>query len=206
MASAVDAKILRRKIGSLWDDEVYADFAIIYGYEEEFVKPAHRAIICTRSRWFKNACKEHFKEGRTGTIKLTSDDPDVIEAALHFLYFAHYANISDPEDTRLTLHFQAKVYAFAEKILSTTLKNFVVKKVSEHLESAGGYDRTDFMEAVGVVYESTCWMHDVLRKRLVRQAEANRSWLFKGEELREMLEGVPAFAADLVYRGVKGAM
>lgn len=49
--------------------------------------PVHRSIIL-QSSWFSRALEGPFEEARTGTVRLLSEDPDVFEVYLHWLYRA----------------------------------------------------------------------------------------------------------------------
>jgi hypothetical protein len=61
---------------SLLEAGKYSDLTIICGPKKFAV---HRAIICSRSRFFDGACTHAFREAETGIIDLSDDDPEAVE-------------------------------------------------------------------------------------------------------------------------------
>lgn len=46
----------------------------------------HKAILCTRSEWFKKALMGHFKESATGIVTIEICSEDEVNLLLHYLY------------------------------------------------------------------------------------------------------------------------
>ncbi|KAF4946277.1 hypothetical protein FGADI_11303 [Fusarium gaditjirri] len=77
----------RRALGNLLKTGDYSDFVIICG---QSCHKVHKAIICSRSHFFKAACGSGFKEAQTGEIKLPDDDPFAVSMMIEYLYLQTY--------------------------------------------------------------------------------------------------------------------
>jgi BTB/POZ domain len=73
--------------GRFLESGEYSDFEVVCSGREFQV---HRIIICPRSSYFRNICKENFKEGITKRLELADEDPNVFQAVLTFLYTGIY--------------------------------------------------------------------------------------------------------------------
>lgn len=80
----------------LFEEEDYKDLTIICGSERIRV---HKALVCSRSDFFKAACKKGtFKEGQDSVIDLSADGegavgrhhPSVVRLMIEYLYTANY--------------------------------------------------------------------------------------------------------------------
>ncbi|KAK4232676.1 BTB/POZ protein, partial [Achaetomium macrosporum] len=74
-------------LSALFLSDKYSDMTITCGGRE---LKAHRAIVCSQSRFFDKAFSGGFSEAVTGVIDLPEDDPDVLERFLQFLYTGTY--------------------------------------------------------------------------------------------------------------------
>ncbi|KAJ5738831.1 hypothetical protein N7493_001986 [Penicillium malachiteum] len=76
-----------KTFGDFFLREEYSDMKIICG-DKTF--HAHRIVVCTNSKWFKNACESGFQDS-SGVIRLPDMDPLVFERVLEFLYKKEYS-------------------------------------------------------------------------------------------------------------------
>ncbi|KAG5659615.1 hypothetical protein KAF25_002174 [Fusarium avenaceum] len=61
----------------------YSDLTIICGDDRYEV---HKAIVCSRSPFFKRACDGNFEESQTSEVKLPDDDPVAVQMMIEYLY------------------------------------------------------------------------------------------------------------------------
>lgn len=59
---------------------MYSDLTIVCGAKRYQV---HRALLATRSSFFKGACRNAFIEAETGVINLSEDDAEAVEHMVH---------------------------------------------------------------------------------------------------------------------------
>ena len=64
----------------LFDSDVYADLTVVCNGKSWKV---HKAIVCSRSRFFDAAMKAPFREAETGVIDLSSDAQDAVDRMLY---------------------------------------------------------------------------------------------------------------------------
>ncbi|KAJ5614114.1 hypothetical protein N7528_007768 [Penicillium herquei] len=76
-----------KTFGDFFLREEYSDMKIICG-DRTF--PAHRIVVCTNSKWFKNACESGFQDS-SGVIRLQDMDPLIFQRVLEFLYKKEYS-------------------------------------------------------------------------------------------------------------------
>ncbi|KAF2417106.1 hypothetical protein EJ08DRAFT_703502 [Tothia fuscella] len=76
-ADIVVIKELKKALHDLNESKQYSDLVVVCGPDEYHV---HKAIICTRSKFFANAVQNgKWLEGETGRIILHKDDPECAE-------------------------------------------------------------------------------------------------------------------------------
>ncbi|KAI9665419.1 MAG: hypothetical protein M1831_001858 [Alyxoria varia] len=201
MATEEDYNLLKQQLNGLWNNDEYCDFTIICGSGGEYKKRVHRAVICTRSEWFKNACESDFEEGQICELELSEDYPAVVHALLEFLYLADYSS-----ETHIGLSnpvFHAEVYGIAERILLDPLKELVIKKMKSSLMD--DWSEVSFLDATRIVYDSTYKQDDKLRAMMAATAKEKMITLFSDdkENYRDTLEQLPGLAADLVIKLAK---
>lgn len=133
----------------------YSDFTVQCG---DRVWSVHRAILCSRSRYFKKVCSSgfkvrtsvgllggdksitqanvHFQESTDFKIAFTDEDPIMIEYMITYLYSLKY-----PRETRVLsnmaadLLFDVKMYAVAEKYDLSLLKTQAKRAFAKLLNS-----------------------------------------------------------------------
>ncbi|KAJ5865157.1 uncharacterized protein N7529_007073 [Penicillium soppii] len=93
----------------------YSDVTLVCG-EHEF--PAHRAILCSSSKYFLDVCNGNLKEASesSGKIQLDDHDPLFVKNALEFLYKGRYTEISVGllHPTKSIPFFHARMFAVAD--------------------------------------------------------------------------------------------
>ncbi|KAF2431361.1 hypothetical protein EJ08DRAFT_184804 [Tothia fuscella] len=130
---------------SIFDSGAYADATIRCGTREFKI---HKAIVCTQSEFFVNAFKQQaFKEGETVIITMNEDDPDIIAAALEFLYTSKY---SLPADDRSTMLFHLAIYEIADMVQNWELRALAENKFTTVARAY--WNKGDFPLAVQKVY------------------------------------------------------
>ncbi|RMJ09221.1 hypothetical protein CDV36_011168 [Fusarium kuroshium] len=83
------ATSIHASLSTLLHNEKFSDMTIRCGGREF---KAHRAIVCTQSKFFDRALSSNFKEAASRVVELPDDDPDVLERFLEFLYTGAYSD------------------------------------------------------------------------------------------------------------------
>ncbi|TLD36087.1 Leptomycin B resistance protein pmd1 [Venturia nashicola] len=105
-------------IADLLDSGEYSDMSITC---KQKVFKVHKAILCTRSSFFRNAMKNGtFTESETGNIDVSEDNPLAVEAVLRFVYQGSYSSLAENNEDAMILHTQ--VYNLAEMYAIKNLK------------------------------------------------------------------------------------
>ncbi|KAI0425897.1 BTB/POZ protein [Xylaria sp. FL1042] len=215
------SKELLTSFKQLYANGEYSDLIITcYGKQYQ----VHKAIVCPRSDFFAAACRGDMKEARTGIIDLPDDDPQIIDAMVHYFYHLDYNTPSthavkdddtiypstslfgkvaihqmethnvNDKDTDIVLH--AKVYSLAEKYFINGLKKLALEKFKVAVKGKLVLD--DFLEAAQEVYTSTPDSDRVLRNIVLKTLHANsRSWL-KEEGVQDLLRQLHTLTYDLL--------
>ncbi|MCJ1244620.1 hypothetical protein MMC30_001818 [Trapelia coarctata] len=148
----------------------YADFTVKCGNRTWGI---HRAIVCTRSFYFKRVCAGNFKvsplilpmplfnneaelnakEAMQSSITLEDDDPAFVGGMLEYLYTMVYPSVASVFRKSDDLVFDARMYAIADKYDLPDLKRKVqeafVLLLPNHTEDVL------FAEVARAVYELT---------------------------------------------------
>lgn len=141
------------------------------------------------------------QEGKEGTITLKEDDPQVIDAMLHWFYEFDYGTSQDNE---CPLVLDLRVHAAAEKYLLPNLKRLAATKFEQRAEKE--WQSTDFACAIMEVYGGFVDVDDALRQTIVRIVKDHRWELFdpaKGHEsFKTMLIDIPVFGRDVLIASI----
>ncbi|KAI7199950.1 hypothetical protein D0869_05298 [Hortaea werneckii] len=158
---------------------------------------AHKFLLCAQSEWFRKACAGPWKEGKEGTITLKEDDPQVIEAMLHWFYEYDYVT---PQDQERPLVLDLEVYIAAEKYLLPNLKRLAATKFEQRAEKDWKSNR--FVGAIFGAYNCLPESDRVLKQKIARIVSKHRIDLFhpvKGSETFKVLAvKVPEFGRDVL--------
>ncbi|KAK3334164.1 hypothetical protein B0T19DRAFT_484060 [Cercophora scortea] len=86
-------KELMGSLHKLFENGLYSDLTIKCGPDEYKV---HKAIVSTRSKFFKACDNDFFVEGRTGVVELREVDPVAVKLMVHFFYHLDYPHQDPP--------------------------------------------------------------------------------------------------------------
>ncbi|KAI7182969.1 hypothetical protein KC363_g8480 [Hortaea werneckii] len=178
-----------------FDSPKHADLTIICQGRQW---KAHKVLLCAQSEWFEKSCAGCWKEGKEGTITLKEDDPQVIDAMLHWFYEFDYGTSPGNE---CPLVLDLRVHAAAEKYLLPNLKRLAATKFELRAEKE--WQSTDFACAIKEVYDcDPLNVDDDLRQKIVRIVNDHRSELFdaaKGHEMfKDIAVDIPEFGRDVL--------
>lgn len=122
----------------------YADLEIV---RQERTWKVHKFCLCAQSEFFPRACSGNFMEGMESKIHLDDNDPEVVDAFIHYLYNFDYS------DGFSAIVLDVRVYVIADKYFVAPLKDLAARKFEE---GAKAWRNTRaFADAVAEVYQST---------------------------------------------------
>lgn len=101
----------------------------------------HKYLLCSKSPFFEAACKEEWREGRTGTVALPNDDPNIFTLLLEIMYAGEL--LASEEYTAEQL---IDLYIFADKVQMITSANMAFNALHTFLQ--GNYLTTVAVEKV----------------------------------------------------------
>ncbi|QDS69510.1 hypothetical protein FKW77_007081 [Venturia effusa] len=155
----------------LLDSGEYSDMSVTC---KQKTFKVHKAVVCTRSRFFRNAMKNgtfkvsdegnlhpstlllHFlrqsneTESETGKIDLSDDDPLAVEAVLRFVYQGSYSALAKDKEDAMVLH--TRVYNLADMY---DIKNLKAVAASEFKKLANkNFKLPAFPLAIKEIYEN----------------------------------------------------
>ncbi|KAI7152919.1 hypothetical protein KC349_g8698 [Hortaea werneckii] len=177
-----------------FDSPKHADLTIIC---QDRQWKAHKVLLCAQSEWFQKACAEPWKEGKESTITFTEDEPEVVDAMLHWFYEFDYG-ISQKNKYPLVLDL--RVHVAAQKYLLPNLKHLAATKFEQRAEKE--WQSEDFACAIMEVYDGHLHIDDALKQTIVRIANDHRSQLFVAAKDHEMYKAmvveIPIFGVDVL--------
>ncbi|CAF9907283.1 hypothetical protein IMSHALPRED_005490 [Imshaugia aleurites] len=161
----------------------------------------HRAVLCPRSKFFTNACKDGFQEGISHVIELKEDDPALLNELLTACYRCDY---DDTVSGNNKLDFNARMYALADKYDIPFLKELSKDMFRAQLiqvQLNGVMDIPLFLSAVRTIYTTTLGSDRSLRDLLVPVLEEHSSTLNQDDRFLDLLRsnlGDGDFAVDVI--------
>lgn len=88
---------LKSSLEWLYRTREFSDLQIV---TRERIHYVHKAVVCPRSEYLANICRENAsKDASNGIIRLFQDDPKALDAVIHFCY-----NLEYPSDPSLMMH------------------------------------------------------------------------------------------------------
>ncbi|KAK3681069.1 hypothetical protein B0T22DRAFT_415496 [Podospora appendiculata] len=87
---------LMNSLHELFENGLYSDLTIKCGQDEYKV---HKAIVSTRSPFFKACDNDFFVEGKTGVVELREVDPVAEKLMVHYFYHLDYPRQAKPVDS-----------------------------------------------------------------------------------------------------------
>ncbi|KAF4541479.1 BTB/POZ domain containing protein [Lasiodiplodia theobromae] len=186
--------------GKILHSGAYSDMKIRLSDETEIA--CHRAIVCERCDFFKNALQSGFKETHSGVIEMFDDPPEAVRALVSYLYTADYPD-NGLIDQDLVL-FHMGVYTIAATYLVEGLANVAKDHVWDWYSQGPGA-LLDLANALGEcklkfgkLYE-THKFYDELVETVVKE-HYDLEYFFNMED---MLVECPDFAYDVEKKAWK---
>ncbi|KAI7332539.1 hypothetical protein KC315_g4610 [Hortaea werneckii] len=157
----------------------------------------HKVLLCAQSEWFEKSCTGCWKEGKEGTITLEEDDPQVVDAMLHWFYEFDYGT---SQDNKCPLVLDLRVHAAAEKFLLPNLKRLAATKFEQRAQTE--WNSQGFANAVYEVYMNLLENDSGLKQKIVQIVNEHRSELFHpingSEAFKDMAVEIPEFGRDVL--------
>ncbi|MCJ1244622.1 hypothetical protein MMC30_001820 [Trapelia coarctata] len=172
----------------------YSDFTVTCGKR---VWRVHRAIVCSRSTYFKKVCDGSFKEAKQGTITFEEDDPTLIDQMLLYLYTRQYPQPYQAADRAVfSLLYDARIYAVADKYELPDFKAKIQKAFEQLL--ADHFDHPLFATVAAYVYESTPQSDRGLRDPFLDVLWDHKTTLLPKSEVQEAIRNDEGFKNDVL--------
>ncbi|KAK2765273.1 hypothetical protein FQN53_006927 [Emmonsiellopsis sp. PD_33] len=178
------------KLKKYLDSSMFVDFTIKTS-EKEF--KVHKIILSSQSEYFERMLGGEWKESVNNVVLLDEEDPQVIEAMIHFLYWADYA--SDKDETANVV-FHAMVYSAGERYGIPSLKKRAALKFDIGMDAF--FEIIDLPSVTTAVYTSTISTDRFLRDRFCWSVNQHLGTLLRDEKFMGMLQQYPAFSVDLL--------
>ncbi|KAF2123120.1 BTB/POZ protein [Lophiotrema nucula] len=184
-------------LNTLFNDPTFSDITIRQicdGKVKEY--PAHKAVLCNHSNWFKKALTGQFKEASHPTIEVHDDNPNRFAIMLEHLYTLQYSN----KDSSYTVHsgclVPIGVYALADKYDIPTLKALAAQEFGKNSPSL--IMTSDVEQIVKSHYQHLIEVNGELGKVITAFLVAKRSscnWM--STHFIKLVKEYPNFGADM---------
>ncbi|KAI7533878.1 hypothetical protein KC331_g12847 [Hortaea werneckii] len=160
---------------------------------------AHKFLLCAQSEWFRKACAGPWEEGKLGKITL-KDDPQVVDALLHWLYNFDYGDYGNSQDHYCPSVLDVRVYAAADKYLLPNLKRLAAEKFEKGMKAE--WESGGFVNAIQEAYVVIPESDRTLKKIIIEVASKHKLALLhpsKGsEDFKRLTAELPEFGKDLL--------
>ncbi|MCJ1475053.1 hypothetical protein MMC13_003713 [Lambiella insularis] len=171
----------------------YSDFTVNCGGKTWRI---HRAIVCSRSAYFKKACDGAFKEAQEGLLVFNDEDPTLIEEMLMYLYTMDYPQVSASATGAKAMVLDAKMYGIADKYALPDLKKKAFKAFQ--LDITDSVSDPLFAEAADYVYGSTPVSDRGLRDLVKGTVWENRGTMLGTPEIQQCILKHGDFQSDIL--------
>ncbi|MCJ1398716.1 hypothetical protein MMC11_001917 [Xylographa trunciseda] len=194
----------------LLNNSDYSDFTVKCGAKTWRI---HRAIVCSRSKYFKKVCDGDFKvrlsppvvsaskivpkEAREAILTLEDEDPDLIEEMLVYLYTMQYPQTPSGLRKAKDMVLDAKMYGIADKYDLPDMKQKVLKAF-EPLLALYPSDPL-FTEAATYVYRMTIDTDRGLRDLVKGLVWGNRTTMITRKDVQECIMHNEGFKDDVMH-------
>ncbi|MCJ1287099.1 hypothetical protein MMC26_006447 [Xylographa opegraphella] len=192
-AQTEDKESSRDGLHKLLNNSDYSDFTVECGTKTWHI---HRAIVCSRSKYFKRVCDGDFKEAREASLNFVDEDPALIEQMLVYLYTMQYPQTALNLRKAKDMVLDAKMYGIADKYDLPDLKQKVLKAFGPLL----ALYRIDplFPEAASHVYETTVGSDRGLRNLVKAIVWDDRVVMLARKDVQECVMHNEGFKDDLL--------
>ena len=139
------------------------------------------------------------QEAGENKIKLDEDDPQVVEAMLHYLYHGTYGDAGNATTDLPSILLDVKVFVIADKYFVEPLKAVACRKFGEHCKDE--WKTADFAQAVQELYESGVEDKSLKDVALAAVRIHAKDLLTKNGEfpdIHKAMRETPAFGADVL--------
>ncbi|MCJ1438124.1 hypothetical protein MMC27_007511 [Xylographa pallens] len=177
----------------LLNNSDYSDFTVKCGTKTWRI---HRAIVCSRSKYFKRACDGDFKEAREAILTLVDEDPALIEEMLLYLYTMQYPQTPLSLRKAKDMVLDAKMYSIADKYDLPDLKQKALKAFRPLL--ALHHSDPLFTEAASYVYGMTIDSDRGLRDLVKSLVWEERTVMLARKDVQECIMHTEGFKDDVL--------
>ena len=214
---------MTESLRDLFESSRYSDLAVRCGAKEFRL---HRAIVCTRSKFFATACNGQYSESRNGIITLREDDLPTVYRMFVYLYMLDYddsgldvdaasiepynLNTSREYETaeaglsteqkraRNQLINNVAVYAIGEKYDIPELKHLAASKFDDALKGTDADLLSVLPALIDAVFETTPSTDTLLRNVMIKHCHAHAKALTNDDSSCQTSLQHPDFCLGLV--------
>ncbi|KXS98317.1 hypothetical protein AC578_6849 [Pseudocercospora eumusae] len=198
----VTARALRTELRASYNDALFSDLIVkCQGIERR----VHKSMVCKHSKWFAQACAGDFNEGKSQTIELHEDDPEIIDAMLRSCYAFEF-------DAGGSYLRAVKIFAAAEKYMMENLQHTAAAafyylfhpSLWQSLASGAEDSIKEHAAAISEAYTTSSDPDKILRNVILRCATLKhrhcRVGISDTSGYREIAKSHPEFGVDLAVR------
>lgn len=158
---------------------------------EEAPFHVHKALLSSKSKYFKAAFEGSFKEASEKKIRLRDEDPELFPHYILWVY--NYAvELPGPDDEAdFAMGEWCHLCVLAEKLGSEALQNLVMDKLCQH--TANGMDRVVTAKTINFVWGATL-PGSGLRKILVDLV----AWQCYSDHQPDLVDATPEYLCDVL--------
>ncbi|KAK7700351.1 hypothetical protein SLS64_010959 [Diaporthe eres] len=215
---AVDQSTHKQNDLELFESGILADVEVKCG---DHTWKLHKAILCTRSVWFKNALTGAFEESNTRIVTLDEEEQLDVDCFLRFIYTGSVdLQKSYPRDD--TFVALMRIWKMADFFINDSLRNLAVRAAKDHAQEHAkafctafpGADhdkemdsiiKDSFNPAVSLLYgEEMSHLKSKFLPIYMGLAAASVHRLSNNEAFQNLLHKFPQFAADWATSLMKG--
>jgi len=185
-------------LGRFFDSTMFSDLTIQFGSRSKHV---HKVVLCSQSRWFKNALEGNFKEASQSTLELHDDSPRAVDGMLSHFYTLEPQLSSDFPTKDVDIEYIVELYAVSNKYDAPELREQTLScfdRVMTEEKCMALWSSGELSAVVAAIYKCAP-LGSSMRGRMVKSSIDNAT-AFKedNEELfRNILEDIPEYAADI---------
>ena len=196
--AAIPSNGFPSKVGDFLKSGEFSDIVIQCG---QSTYNLHRMVLCSQSKFFRNACTNGFSETHSKHIELHEDDPLMVKLMFDYLYTGLYND--DEYETINPAVTNAHMYVLGDKYEIPELCTTASKRFTEQIKTSN--DGALFVELVPLIYSNTVESDLTIRKPIIEAVAKNFTELLKQPDATEMLAATGDFSKDLLLYKHQGA-